>query len=154
MPAPLSLKTSMPKAFDIALRLLTRRDHSAFELRQKLKLKGCEVNDIEEALAECQRLGYQSDQRFVESYCRYRMNQGFGPLKIMQELKAKGVSADLIQRTVYESDVDWLSLAALVWKKKTKECEPESLLERQKYQRFMLQRGFSAEVIHKVNQLV
>lgn len=81
----------MTKAFDSALRLLTRREYSAMELCDKLKQKGFSPNDVQSALHECQRLGYQSDGRFVENYIRVRIHQGYGPLKIRQELKNKGI---------------------------------------------------------------
>jgi len=77
----------MTKAFDSALRLLTRREHGAIELNDKLIQKGFDSAEVKDAIDACQRLGLQSDERFVENYSRSRIRQGYGPLKISQELK-------------------------------------------------------------------
>lgn len=107
----------MTKAFDSALRLLTRREYSAMELCDKLKQKGFSTNDVQNALYECQRLGYQSDVRFVENYIRVRIHQGYGPLKIRQELKNKGIDPDLIQSVLHQEKDNWVNYALRAWEK-------------------------------------
>ena len=67
----------MTKVMDSALDLLTRREHSAKELSDKLKRKGHSQEEINEVLESCQRMDLQSDQRFVEAYIRYRIRQGY-----------------------------------------------------------------------------
>ena len=76
---------------EICFRLLTRRDHSYKELIEKLVVKGFdrfESQAIVDILAE---QGWQSDQRFAESYTRYRIKKGFGPVKISFELQQRGI---------------------------------------------------------------
>ncbi|HAT1594901.1 TPA: recombination regulator RecX [Legionella pneumophila] len=140
----------MTKAFDSALRLLSRREHSAMELCDKLKQKGFNLNDVQNALHECQRLGYQSDERYVESYIRARIHQGYGPLKIIQELKNKGVDPELIQSVLQEERDHWVDYALRAWEKKFKRQDDFSYSEMQKQQRFLLYRGFDRDVISKV----
>lgn len=140
----------MTKALDSALRLLTRREHGALELCDKLEYKGYSHEDVRIALEECQRLGLQSDSRFVESYCRSRMRQGYGPLKIYQELKNKGIDADLIHCMLNQEQHSLLSHAMEVWQKKSKGKLEFSFLELQKQQRFLLYRGFSMDIIAQV----
>ncbi|HAT1658223.1 TPA: recombination regulator RecX [Legionella pneumophila] len=140
----------MTKAFDSALRLLSRREHSAMELCDKLKQKGFNLNDVQNALNECQRLGYQSDERYVESYIRARIHQGYGPLKIIQELKNKGVDPELIQSVLQEERDNWVDYALRAWEKKFKRQDDFSYSEMQKQQRFLLYRGFDRDVISKV----
>ena len=48
-----------------ALRILTRRDYSQAELRQRLKDKGFEPERIEKALQRCLELGYLDDIRYA-----------------------------------------------------------------------------------------
>jgi regulatory protein len=137
----------MTEAFNSAMRLLARRDHGASELSQKLTRKGFHSEEASHAVAECHRLGLQNDSRFIEHYAAYRMGRGYGPLKITQELKAKGIEAELIQ-SVLEQDKDiWLTIAREVWRKKTQGRRDFSLSELQKYQRFMMYRGFPMEII-------
>src|SRR3546814_5195711 len=104
----------MTKACDCALRLLARREHGAHELADKLRQKGYSQPESNEAIAECQRLGLQSDQRFVESLCRARIRQGCGPLKINQELHTKQIDRELIDKALEQEDDNWLTHALAV----------------------------------------
>lgn len=140
----------MTKAFDCAVRLLGQREHGAFELSEKLDLQGFNSLEIKEALTSCQELGLQSDARYVECYCRYRIRQGFGPLKITQELRNKRLDMDLIKEGL--SQENWLEQAMRVWKKKYKD-KPRSVDDMQKQQRFLLYRGFSPEIVANVMRL-
>jgi len=140
----------MTKAFESALRLLTRREHGAQELCRKLELKGFSRREVTDALEHCQRLELQSDSRFVENYCRSRIRQGYGVLKITQELKSKGIDSDLIFDELSKEQDNWLEYAREVWQKKTKGKMDLTFTETQKIQQFMLYRGFSMEVIVKV----
>ncbi|EHL31623.1 recombination regulator RecX [Legionella drancourtii] len=142
----------MTKAFDSAVRLLSRREHGAIELCDKLKQKGFTAAEAKEALDNCQHLGYQNDCRFVETYCRSRIRQGYGPLKISQELSSKGIDRELIQSVLQQEDKNWLTYALEVWQKKNKgQCEL-SFNELQKQQRFLLYRGFGMDVIAMVTK--
>ncbi|MFA5959731.1 MAG: recombination regulator RecX [Tatlockia sp.] len=140
----------MTKAFDCAMRLLCRREHGAFELADKLRQRGYSSEEISEALANSQRLDLQSDTRFAESFCRSRIQQGFGPLKITQELQAKKIDRSLIQTVLAKEQAHWLDYALAVWQKKFKEETAPSYVELQKRQRFLLYRGFPTDLIAKV----
>lgn len=137
----------MSDAFEQAVQLLARREHSHYELKQKLVNKGYDGNDIERAIAQCQQQGYQSDERFVEQYCRYRVGQGDGPLKIRQALQQKGVANDLIKQHL--DTFDWYEHALAVYGKKFADTGSDirDIKTRQKQMRFMQSRGFDAESI-------
>lgn len=137
----------MTKAFDSALRLLSRREHGAMELSKKLQQKGFGSTEIKDALDACQRLGLQSDDRFVENLTRSRIRQGYGPLKIIQELKSKGIDSDLIEHELEQERENWVSYALDVWDKKCKGRTELTFSEIQKQQRFLLYRGFSMDII-------
>jgi regulatory protein len=142
----------MSKAFDHAVRLLSRREHGAMELYDKLKQKGCNATEAKEALERCQQLDLQNDRRYVEIYSRSRIRQGYGPLKINQELSNKGIDRELIQSVLRQEDDNWLSYALEVWQKKSKGLEEMSYSEVQKHQRFLLYRGFSMDIIAMVTK--
>ena len=127
------------------MRLLARREHGAHELANKLATKGYPESDIQDVLLTCQSLGLQSDSRFVDNLCRTRIRQGYGPLRIRQELQHLQIDAEL----VLEQD-NWLAHASAVWKKKYKEFkEPKELsfAESQKQKQFLHYRGFSTDTI-------
>lgn len=140
----------MTKAYDCALRLLCRREHGAAELVIKLEQKGYSPSESRDALAECQGLGLQSDARFAEILCRARIRQGYGPLKISQELQSKQIEADLIHQVLEQERDNWFDYALVVWQKKYKEQTPPPYIELQKRQRFLLYRGFSMDTISRV----
>lgn len=137
----------MAKAYESAVRLLARREHGSQELCDKLERKGFTPSESKEALDACQSLGLQSDLRFVESYSRSRIRQGYGPIKISRELKTKKIDADLIHLVLEQERENWLGYALDVWQKKCKGQTSLSFSEIQKQQRFLLYRGFDSDVI-------
>ena len=140
----------MTKAFDSAIRLLSRREHGAIELSKKLERKGFDSTEIKDALDACQRLDLQNDRRFVEQFSRARIRQGYGPLKIIQELKSKGVDQELILSELSKERENWVAYALDVWEKKCKGRTDLNFTELQKQQRFLLYRGFSMDIIDAV----
>lgn len=140
----------MSKTYVAAVRLLARREHGAHELYQKLTQKGHPEIDIQEALAECQRLGLQSDARFVDTICRARIRQGYGPLKIRLELQNKQLDRDLINQALDQDAEHWLMHAKDVRLKKYKEQDDCSFEAIQKQKQFLLYRGFSTDTINMV----
>ena len=139
----------MTKAFDCATRLLFRREHGARELADKLEQRGYSAEEALEVIAECQRLGLQSDQRFAESFCRARIQKGCGPVKISQELQAKKLDRSLIRSVLEQEQENWLDYALVVWQKKYKNQDVKtiSIAELQKQKQFLLYRGFTTDII-------
>ena len=138
----------MTKALNSALYSLTRREHSAWELQKKLEQKGYSELESLHALKECQRLGYQSDERFTEQFCRMRVMQGYGPVRIKQDLLAKGISTEMIQKVLgQETENYWLDRAVAVSRKKCQQWLHLSWDEQQKLKRFLLYRGFPPAII-------
>jgi regulatory protein len=140
----------MSKAYNSAVRLLARREHGAKELSNKLVSKGYSTEDIQQAVTRCQELDLQSDQRFVESFLRHRIGQGYGPLKISQELKQRGVENTLVQLALAQEEDNWLSYAMNIWQKRCKGELELSFEELQKQQRFLLYRGFGMDIVSRV----
>lgn len=139
----------MTKAFDGALRLLARREHGMRELLGKLLQKGYDRAESEAAVAECQRLGYQDDARFAESFCRARVRQGYGPLRISQELQGKQLDREIITEALQHYE-PWEEYARAVFEKKYRHAATPDFAGVQKQQRFLLYRGFPAEMIAKI----
>ncbi|STY64862.1 Regulatory protein recX [Mannheimia haemolytica] len=83
-------KTNKYTAVNYLLYLLSKRDYSEQELRQKLKQKEYELTEIDAAIEKAQANQWQSDERFCTTFIRYRSMQGIGPRRLKQELKLKG----------------------------------------------------------------
>jgi regulatory protein len=143
------------KLLHSAIGLLARREHSSFELAQKLKHKlkqydlggdGVVHRVLEQMIAD----GYLSDQRYAEAYSRSRINKGFGFDRIAHELMAKGISSELITTTfnaLKENDGE-LSVIAHAWQKKFNQA-PRDLNEKMKQMRFLFYRGFKQAEIQR-----
>lgn len=140
----------MSNVFECAVRLLARREHGAFELTHKLAQRGFSETEIQGALAECQRLDLQSDDRFIENLTRTRIRQGYGPVRIRRELQHLQVETDRIEVALRQEQDNWLSYAKGVWKKKYKEETAQSYAALQKQKQFLLYRGFSTDTITMV----
>lgn len=140
----------MTKTFVSAVRLLTRREHGAHELAQKLLQKKHPEVEIQDAISECQRLGFQSDRRFVESLCRTRIRQGYGPARIRQDLQNVRIDRDLMEQALDAEHDNWLQYARDAWMKKYGHQEESSFLAIQKQKQFLLYRGFSMDTINRV----
>ncbi|MEH0390333.1 recombination regulator RecX [Vibrio mimicus] len=130
-----------------ALQLLSRRDHSEYELQQKLALKGHQTEVIDEVVKYCLELGYLSDVRYAASQARQMVHKGYGEQRLRQQLKDKRVAEDVIEQVLAEQAIDWFELAKEVAHKKFK---TGISLERSQYAkqvRYLQYRGFSFDQI-------
>jgi len=152
-PADVSGTDKAQALFGAALELLSRREHSRFELRQKLadKFPGADFDALFERLGE---LNYQSDQRFAEVFARSRAQRGQGPLRIHRELQQRGIGNALIASALEQTEVDWFALAAEQLRRKFRTPvsaalpREQQLKERARRQRYLAYRGFPADAIH------
>jgi len=146
--------------------LLARREHSRYELREKL-LKSLPNNDcgqsehlIDEALEWVVDMGYLDEQRYADMVLRSRVAKGYGAQRVRQELSQKRVAPEIVQASFESCDVDWYELAKSVFERRfvsVGESAGESIgenvssLERAKLkakqQRFLYGRGFSSDEI-------
>jgi len=127
--------------------LLSRREHSRLELYQKMQLRGFESELINPNLDEFTKNDWQSDERYSEMLLRSRLLKCHGPVKIKMELKHKGLSSDIIERCL-SKEIDWIELATNALQKKYSKS-PSDQNERNKYYRFLLQRGFTSEQVKR-----
>ena len=108
---------SVRRAYNYAVSLLSRRDHSERELMTKLTQKGC-ADGAEEAIAKLRDGGYVSDERFARLYVRELQTlKRYGKRRIEQELFRKGIDRDIITEVLEEADFDQSELVALIERK-------------------------------------
>lgn len=112
----------------------------------KLAARGLQDADVAAALDNLARVGLQDDLRFARAYVRYRSGRGYGPRRIAQELRQRGVDDALSGVALGAAEHDWFELAHKVRQKKF--CvDPDSFTERARQTRFMQYRGFDSEQI-------
>lgn len=137
-------------AWMVAQRYLARREYSKNELFEKLNKREFPADEIEQVLDELIQRGWQSDQRYCESFVRFRVMKGQGPRKIHYELQQKGVNSEIITSVLQLYDAQWLQLCENVLMKKYAAIEPSSVDEKAKRYRFLNTRGFPADIIRQV----
>lgn len=135
-----------------ALALLARRDYSQKELITRLSRH--EPDDpqlIEQILQRLIELGYQNDARFAQAYVRYRADRGFGPERLVQELRQRGVSPTDTEQALsdHAEQCDWDAVAMTVWQKKFSH-KYRDFSEKRKQHQFLRYRGFTDEQIYQV----
>lgn len=99
---------------DVALAMLSRREHAVAELRQKLRQKGYGPDEIDSTLVSLQEKNYLNDARYAENRARTRAQSSkWGASRIAQELTQHGVNKTLTSSTLEElgETHDWLNAA-------------------------------------------
>jgi len=127
--------------------LLSMREHSTKEIEKKLLAKSDSRDIVLSVIDELTQLNYLSDQRFAESYVRYRANRGFGPIKIRSELSDKGIATDLIAEYLDMDAAIWFDNANDQYQKKYGNSSVSDYNTWSKRARFMQSRGFTSQQI-------
>lgn len=131
-----------PDAYQKALELLVRREHSRRDLKRKLGLKGADPEAAAAAVEKLAGLGYQDDNRFAASFARDRASAGYGPVRIRQELAVHGLDQDQVEVALAACERDWPELARTQIARRYRPAELEDPARRRKAVDFLLRRGF------------
>lgn len=131
-----------------ALRLLSQREHSRTELERKLAQHEEVPGELAKALDELQARDFINDGRAVDSLVNRRAGK-LGSARIKQELATKGLSGEAVSQALESLKDTEFSRAQEVWRKKfgTPSQDPQ---ERVKHMRFLITRGFNADVVRRV----
>lgn len=139
---------------EACFRYLSGRDHSSFELKQKVGKKGYKESDIERVVQDLSASGYLNDETFAAKFVEEKteLNQ-WGPKKIKSHLYKKGLDRKIIDK-VLTKKTDDLQLQQicvdLVMKRKRHFLrEDDEFKRKQKIYRYLAGRGFSGSVIKK-----
>ena len=130
-----------------AMRFLARREHSRAELRRKLAPNVPEGEDIELLLEDLAKRGWLSDERFAEQSIRSKARR-FGPLKLANELRAKGVDEEAIAAGFRAAGADGASSLERIWRSRFREG-PGDEREKARQVRFLQGRGFPLDDIFR-----
>jgi regulatory protein len=136
-------KEARKKAMDY----LARREYGHRELIDKLATAGFEADVAASIVAVLREENLQSDQRFSESFIQSRISQGKGPVRIRQEMKERGIGADVVDYALDEAEEDWFALAVEIRVKKFGPDLPGEFKEKARQMRFLQYRGFEQEHI-------
>jgi regulatory protein len=136
------------EAYQKALGMLVKREHSRKEMQRKLSARGMEDEDVGAALEQLSRSNFQSDERFASALARTRAMSGYGPVRIRAELGTHSLSRDLIEQAMETIDTDFTETALRLL---TRKSSPEKLsdpAQRRKAVDFLLRRGFEQRMVY------
>ena len=143
-------KEAFKLIYNKALDLISRREHSRYELMQKLNKRYPETRPlIEEVLDKLIVNNILDDERFAEMYINSRARKGFGPKKIEMELSSKHVESFIISSSLEAYD-NWIENAKKELLKKFKGIVPTDYQSKIKQKQFLFNRGFSIQIIERV----
>ncbi|MBM7127488.1 regulatory protein RecX [Dyella flava] len=141
---------SQPSAYNKALGMLARREHSRRELRRKLDRSGYASDEAAEALERLGEQQYQDDDRFAEVLIRSRVAQGYGPMRLRVELKTHGLPDARIRSLLDEAGIDWTDSAMAQLRRRYGAVGTSDPAERARRAQFLLRRGFPAATVRDV----
>ncbi|MEO0087172.1 MAG: regulatory protein RecX [candidate division WOR-3 bacterium] len=148
---------------DYSLRLLSRRDYSENEFKEKLLKRGYPANVVEQVINNLKELDYLSDKNFIKNYVAHSLSfRKRGKVAIKQELLRKGVEEKAIDEYLLEvsEEVPARELVEKYLPKIKKQLEkkkeknkitgnPKNYLK-SRLKELLLRRGFTNRTIEKV----
>ena len=135
--------------YNKSLDLLSRREHSIKEIKEKLSARFEHKEIIESVIEKLSDNNLINNTRFAEAYVSARKRKGFGPKKIAFELLSKGIDESVLNNVIIEEG-DWESAAKLAFSKKFKDGPSLDTNEKLKQKSFLQNRGFRFKEIESV----
>ena len=135
-------RNSSDSSFGYALRLLSRRDYSEFEIRKKLENK-FDKEDIENTIKKLVERGFLSDERYVKRIIeKYTFVKKYGYLKVQYELLHRGISYDVFSPILDEAYPEEREKENALFISKKRPID--------KLKRYLISRGYRLSVIREV----
>lgn len=89
------------------MRYLGYRPRSEAEIRTRLARLGYSSSIREETLEKLRNLNYVNDKAVARNWARERAeNRGYGPKRIEQELRTRGIGPSLVREVIHETFED------------------------------------------------
>ncbi|MES2970721.1 MAG: RecX family transcriptional regulator [Patescibacteria group bacterium] len=141
-------KAVVDKAYDRSLNLIMRRSRSEWELRDYLKRKEYETEIIDKILNKLSERGHVNDEDFA---CRWvenrRLLKATSKRRLMQELRQKRVSDDIIQAVLEADETDEQSVLLELIVRKRKQTKYQDDL---KLTQYLVRQGYSYNDVKEV----
>ncbi|GAB6183374.1 regulatory protein RecX [Thermodesulfovibrio hydrogeniphilus] len=134
-------------ALKIALRLLSLRDRTEAELREKLQRKGFGEKDIKDTIEYLKQKGFVDDEKFIQRAEKIAEDRLLGEMGLRIYFIRKGIDKEKLEKL---PNIDEFSIAKRLLQRKHhlfKDVTPDK--KRAKITGFLLRRGFSWDTINK-----
>lgn len=155
----IAVASTLLKARDSALRYISRRMHSPFELRLKLQRKLYPTDIISRVIEELIQKNLLDENEFVKDYAAERIHRKkIGTNKLKLELMKKGINRKLVDSVKNEiNSEEYFDNLMVIARKKLEQIlrkENDTHKIRGKLFNHLLQRGYESELIHKALQIL
>lgn len=138
---------------EVAVAALSRREHSALEMRRKLMLKGFDEQEVESLIQNLIDNNLLSEERFTESYINMRKRRGYGPSRISQELRERGIKDEFFNSYLDKRSPEWHEVMRQQYHKKYGNQVAEDYAEKTKRAKYLQSRGFPLDWIFKLDSM-
>ena len=143
--------------YEYAVGALGRKMRTVAELKRLMRERVKHQDElgqllVELVIAKLKEQKYLNDTNYAESYSRFRKeNEKFGRQRVVQDLKAKGVHGDIIEKTVGAAyqDVNEEQLAREYLQRKRIQ-KPSDQKQAAKVFRRLVRAGFASRVIFRI----
>ncbi len=143
----------LQQAKDAAFSLLSYRQRSRQEIKNRLAEKGYSPDIIRQVISVLEQLDYIDDREFAVSWIRDRISRGFGPYRVRQQLREKGIAEQIIEEQLeaeYDFELEYQLAEQLASKKKRRYRNKSDWETRNKLKQVLKRKGFSFSVIEVV----
>ena len=82
-------------AYTYLVKILSLRDYSEFNLREKLKERKYSFDEIENAICEIKNKGYLREDLYASSRIKIFMEKGYSPTYILQKMEQENITITL-----------------------------------------------------------
>lgn len=145
----INYKKAVNKCYD----LLSRRDHSVKELRQKL-LRTSDEKNSDRAIEKMLEYGYLDDEKYAEKLLMHLLqNKKMSRAFIKQEMYKRGLSRDIISAALQDVEIDNIpTIVDLINTKYRNKIQAENGCE--KVMQALMRKGFSYSDIRSALNLI
>ena len=126
--------------------LLARRAHFSAELRNKLKQRGFEPEEIGQALLRLESQGYLDDEQTAALWVKQQLaKKPQGTRRLLSGLRDRGIDSELASRTVDEALID--GEQATAWQAAERKMARSGKVDEKALARHLDRLGFGAATV-------
>ncbi len=132
----------------MAIGALAQRERSSSELADWLRKRGVVEHDVAATIDELTAIGELDDGRFARRYAEDKRElSGWGPDRIREALRARGISGSEAEAAVQQSSDEQLESAISLLERRSRGLDSEA--DRASALAFLTRRGFDYELAYE-----
>ena len=139
------------EAFNKALDIISFKDNTTYEIRNKLYKKGYDDIIISDVLKKLKEYNFIDDNKYAQSYVNSCLTyKKYGKNKIIYMLKQRGISSSIISNLNFNNDLEFETAKNVFYKKLSSLDKYDNNKKKEKLYRHLSSKGYSSEVIMKL----